>query len=179
MSRLTIYRDDAPDAPLLRAEDGETIARELGAIGVRFERWESPVTLSPDDEAETILAAYRPYLDALMGTTGAGSADVIKLTPDHPQAGALREKFLQEHLHTEDEVRFFVHGSGNFILHLDGRIYDAHCTAGDLISVPANIKHWFDAGERPFFTALRIFTDTSGWVPHFTGDDISRRFPAS
>ncbi|GAB0115047.1 1,2-dihydroxy-3-keto-5-methylthiopentene dioxygenase [Acidisoma sp. C75] len=179
MSRLTIYRDDAPDAPLLRAEDGETIARELGAIGVRFERWESPVTLAPDDEAETILAAYRPYLDALMGTTGAGSADVIKLTPDHPQAGALREKFLQEHLHTEDEVRFFVHGSGNFILHLDGRIYDAHCTAGDLISVPANIKHWFDAGERPFFTALRIFTDTSGWVPHFTGNDISRRFPAS
>jgi 1,2-dihydroxy-3-keto-5-methylthiopentene dioxygenase len=179
MSRLTVYYDDSPDAPILRTEDAATIADELGAIGVRFERWESPVALSPDDDAETILAAYRPYLDGLMGTSGAGSADVIKLTPDHPQAAPLRAKFINEHSHTEDEVRFFVHGSGNFILHLNGRIYDAHCTQGDLISVPANIKHWFDAGERPFFTALRIFTDTSGWVPHFTGDDISVRFPAA
>lgn len=179
MSRLTIYPDDAPDSPLLQTEQVEVIMGELNAIGVRFERWESPVTLSPDDDAEKILEAYRPYLDELIGTTGAGSADVIKLTPDHPQAVPLREKFLNEHRHTEDEVRFFVHGSGNFILHLNERIYDAHCTAGDLISVPANVKHWFDAGERPFFTALRIFTDTSGWVPHFTGDDISTRFPAA
>jgi 1,2-dihydroxy-3-keto-5-methylthiopentene dioxygenase len=179
MSRLTIYRDDAPDSPILRTEDAGTMTEELNAIGVRFERWESPVTLSPEDDAETILAAYKPYLDTLMGESGAGSADVIKLTPDHPQAAPLRAKFINEHSHTEDEVRFFVHGSGNFILHLNGRIYDAHCTEGDLISVPANIKHWFDAGERPFFTALRVFTDTSGWVPHFTGDDISGRFPAA
>lgn len=179
MSRLTIYHDDAPDAPILRTEDVDVITRELNAIGVRFERWDSPVALSPEDDAETILAAYKPYLDGLMGSSGAGSADVIKLTPDHPQAAPLRAKFLNEHSHTEDEIRFFVHGSGNFILHLNGRIYDAHCTQSDLISVPANIKHWFDAGERPFFTALRVFTDTSGWVPHFTGDDISSRFPAA
>jgi 1,2-dihydroxy-3-keto-5-methylthiopentene dioxygenase len=179
MSRLTIYRDDAPDSPILRTEDAGVITEELNAIGVRFERWQSPVKLSPEDDAETILAAYKPYLDTLMGESGAGSADVIKLTPDHPQAAPLRAKFINEHSHTEDEVRFFVHGSGNFILHLNGRIYDAHCNEGDLISVPANIKHWFDAGERPFFTALRIFTDTSGWVPHFTGDDISARFPAA
>ncbi len=170
MSRLTIYSDDAPDSPILKTEDAGTIVSELNAIGVRFERWESPVQLSPEDDAETILAAYRPYLDTLIGATGAGSADVIKLTPDNPQAVPLRAKFINEHIHTEDEVRFFVHGSGNFILHLNGRIYDAHCTEGDLISVPANTKHWFDAGEQPFFTALRIFTDTSGWVPHFTGD---------
>lgn len=179
MSRLTIYSDDAPDSPLLKTEEADVITRELNAIGVRFERWDSPVALSPDDDADKILDSYRPYLNGLMGESGAGSADVIKLTPDHPQAAPLREKFINEHRHTEDEVRFFVHGSGNFILHLNERIYDAHCTAGDLISVPANVKHWFDAGERPFFTALRIFTDTSGWVPHFTGDDISTRFPAA
>jgi 1,2-dihydroxy-3-keto-5-methylthiopentene dioxygenase len=178
MSHLTIYADESP-TPLKRCEDAITIAAELAEIGVRFERWESPVTLSPDDDAETILAAYRPYLDNLMGDSGAGSADVLKLTPDNPNGTALRQKFLAEHIHTEDEVRFFVHGSGNFIMHLNGRVYDAHCTAGDLISVPARVKHWFDAGEKPFFTALRIFTDTSGWVPHYTGDQISERFPAS
>jgi 1,2-dihydroxy-3-keto-5-methylthiopentene dioxygenase len=178
MSRLTVYRDDAPEQPILLTEDAVAIARELKAIEVRFERWESPVALSPDDSAETILAAYRPYLDALMGATGAGSADVIKLTPDNPAAPAMRAKFLSEHIHTEDEVRFFVHGAGNFVMHVDGKIWDAHCVQGDLISVPANTKHWFDAGDRPFFTALRVFTDASGWVPEYTGDKISERFPS-
>jgi 1,2-dihydroxy-3-keto-5-methylthiopentene dioxygenase len=179
MSRLTVYRDDTPGETLLRTERVDEIAASLASIGVRFTRWDSPVTLSPEDPPETILAAYKPYLDELIGERGAGSADVIKLTPDHPQAGAMRQKFLAEHIHTEDEVRFFVHGSGNFIMHLEGKVYDAHCTEGDLISVPAGIRHWFDAGPAPFFTALRVFTDTSGWVAHFTGDTISERFPAA
>jgi 1,2-dihydroxy-3-keto-5-methylthiopentene dioxygenase len=179
MSRLTVYRDDAPGIAVLQTEDPDEISKELRAIGVRFERWHSPVTLTPEDAPETILAAYRPYLDGLMGESGAGSADVLKLTPDNPNAPALRQKFLSEHVHTEDEVRFFVHGAGNFIMHVDGRVWDAHCEQGDLISVPAGTKHWFDAGERPFFTALRVFSDTSGWVAHFTGDAISEKFPAA
>jgi 1,2-dihydroxy-3-keto-5-methylthiopentene dioxygenase len=46
MSRLTIYKDDAPDQAILRTEDAATITEELNAIGVRFERWQSPVALS-------------------------------------------------------------------------------------------------------------------------------------
>jgi 1,2-dihydroxy-3-keto-5-methylthiopentene dioxygenase len=179
MSRLTVYMDDSAETKLVCTEDPRLIATELAQIGVRFERWESPVALSPDDSPEKILQAYRPYLDELMGETGAGSADVIKITPDNPQKDALRAKFLSEHIHTEDEVRFFVHGSGNFIMHVDGRVYDAHCTKDDLISVPAGTRHWFDAGPEPFFTVLRVFTDTSGWVAHYTGDAIAERFPAA
>ena len=179
MSQLTIFDDLRPGQPVIATQDAEAIALELAAIGVQFERWQSPVELSPEDAAETILEAYKPYLDGLMGASGAGSADVIKLTPDNPNAPALRAKFLSEHSHTEDEIRFFVHGSGHFVMHVDGRVYDALCEQGDLISVPANTKHWFDAGEKPSFTALRVFTDTSGWVAHFTGDAISSRFPVT
>jgi 1,2-dihydroxy-3-keto-5-methylthiopentene dioxygenase len=179
MSRLTVYRDDAPETPELRTEDPAAIAEALAPIGVRFERWESPVVLGPDDTELKIQEAYQPYLDKLMGDLGAGSSDVIKLTPDHPQAASLRKTFLAEHTHDEDEVRFFVHGAGNFIMHVDGRVYDARCEQGDLISVPAGTRHWFDAGEQPFFTALRVFSDRSGWVPHYTGDDISDRFKAA
>jgi 1,2-dihydroxy-3-keto-5-methylthiopentene dioxygenase len=179
MSRLTVYQEGAPGAPELRTEDAAKIAATLAPLGVRFERWESPVALNPDDSTETILDAYRPYLAKLMGESGAGSADVVKMTPQTPNLDAIRAKFLSEHTHSEDEVRFFVHGSGNFILHVAGKVYDAHCTQGDLISVPANTRHWFDAGTEPSFTALRIFTDTSGWVPHYTGDTIAERFPAA
>jgi 1,2-dihydroxy-3-keto-5-methylthiopentene dioxygenase len=179
MSRLTVFKDHHPNDPVILTEDAAQMSAELGLIGVQFERWESPVSLSPDDNADVILDAYRPYLDTLMGAKGAGSADVLKLTPDNPNAPALRQKFLSEHIHTEDEIRFFVHGGGHFIMHVNGKVYDAYCEAGDLISVPANTKHWFDAGDKPFFTALRVFTDPSGWVAHFTGDRISDRFPVA
>jgi 1,2-dihydroxy-3-keto-5-methylthiopentene dioxygenase len=179
MSRLTIYEDTNPGAPLLRTEDPAAIAEALRPIEVRFERWESPVVLADDAAPEAILEAYRPHLDGLMGDGTAGSADVIRLTPDNPAGPALRQKFLAEHIHTEDEIRFFVQGSGNFVMHVDGRVYDAHCTEGDLISVPAGTPHWFDAGLEPSFTALRVFTDTTGWVPHYTGDTVSERFPVA
>ncbi len=179
MSRLTVYADTTPDTTLLRTEDPERIADALRPIGVRFERWGSPVALADDATPDAILAAYKPHLDSLMGEGGAGSADVIVLAPDNPAGPAMRQKFLSEHTHSEDEVRFFVAGSGNFVMHIDGRVYDAYCTQGDLISVPAGIKHWFDAGVQPSFTVLRVFQDTSGWTPHYTGDAISERFPVA
>lgn len=177
MSRLTVW-DATTNAQILATEDKGRIAAELHAIGVRFEQW--PVAELPADaDADAILAAYRPHLDAFLAATGAGTADVIKLTPDHPMKDALRTKFLSEHTHTEDEVRFFHSGTGNFVLHVAGRVFDAHCGPGDLISVPANTTHWFDAGEAPDFAVLRVFTDTTGWTPHYTGTDMAERFPAA
>jgi 1,2-dihydroxy-3-keto-5-methylthiopentene dioxygenase len=78
--------------------------------------------------------------------------------------------FLAEHTHSEDEIRFFVDGKGLFWFHLDEEeVFNLLCERGDLISVPAGTKHWFDAGEtNPFVKAIRIFIDMSGWVPNYT-----------
>jgi 1,2-dihydroxy-3-keto-5-methylthiopentene dioxygenase len=179
MTHLTVYQDDAPGIAVFSSSNPDEIVPVLREIAVGFERWDAPVYIAPDAESETILDAFRPYLDVLMGTTGAGSADVVKLTPEHPQAAALREKFLAEHTHSEPEIRFFVAGSGHFVLHENGKVYDILCEKNDLIQVPAGIKHWFDAGMQPNFTALRVFTDISGWVAHYTGDVISSRFPVA
>ncbi|MCQ9155807.1 1,2-dihydroxy-3-keto-5-methylthiopentene dioxygenase [Acidomonas methanolica] len=178
MSRLIIYPDDAPDTKLLDTGAPAAIAEALRPLGVRFERWDAPVTPPKEAEAEAVLDAYRPYLDGLMGETGAGSADVVRLNAQTPNLPAIREKFLSEHTHDEDEVRFFVHGRGTFVLHLGGRVYSVLCTQGDLISVPAGVPHWFDAGLSPDVVALRVFTDMTGWIAHYTGDGIARRFPA-
>ena len=177
MSRLTIW-DAKTGAEELRTEDATAIAGALSGIGVRFERW-AVANLPEGASAEAVLEAYRPQLDAFMAGSGAGSADVIRMTPDHPQKDAIRAKFLSEHTHTEDEVRFFHEGAGNFVLHVNGKVFDVHCRRGDLISVPANTTHWFDSGTEPHVTALRIFTDTTGWTPHYTGTDMADRFPVT
>ena len=77
----------------------------------------------------------------------------------------------------EDEVRFFVAGSGLFTLHVGGKVYEVECVQDDLIAVPDSTLHWFDMGEEPSFIAIRFFTEPDGWVGHFTGEEIAKKFP--
>ena len=112
-----------------------------------------------------------------MREQGYQAVDVVSLNPDHPERAVLRQKFLEEHTHAEDEVRFFVAGQGLFTLHIKDKVYEVLCQQGDLISVPANTRHWFDMSERPYFIAIRLFTNPAGWVANFTGDKIAQRFP--
>ncbi|MBV8158028.1 MAG: cupin, partial [Dyella sp.] len=79
--------------------------------------------------------------------------------------------------HSEDEVRFFVAGAGQFTLHIDGKVFDVLCEQGDLIGVPDGTRHWFDMSEAPYFVAIRLFTNKDGWVANFTGETIAERFP--
>lgn len=177
MSRLRIYDDQRPNEPILVHHDAAHIARELAHVGVRFEQWQANAPIVPGASQDEVIAAYRSDIERLQTEGGYQSLDVISLAPDHPERAALRQKFLSEHIHSEDEVRFFVAGSGQFTLHIGQKVYDILCEAGDLIGVPDGTPHWFDMSESPYFVAIRLFTHKDGWVANFTGEDIALRFP--
>jgi len=177
MSRLRIYDEGQPSTPVSVHGEAAGIARELARVGVRFEQWEANAPIAPGASQQEVIAAYRGDIDRLMRDEGYQSVDVISLAPDHPDRATLRQKFLSEHTHSEDEVRFFVAGSGQFTLHVGGKVYDVLCEAGDLIGVPDGTPHWFDMSESPYFVAIRLFTNKEGWVANFTGTDIAGRFP--
>ncbi|GGO79673.1 acireductone dioxygenase [Marinobacterium nitratireducens] len=177
MSALTIYADDNPQQVLLETAAGDEIAAALAEIGVRFERWKAECEITPQMSPDEILAAYAGEIERLKRDEGYVTVDVIGMLPDHPQKDEFRQKFLAEHTHSEDEVRFFVEGEGLFCLHQDGKVFQVRCCRDDLISVPANITHWFDMGPAPRFTAIRLFNNPEGWVANFTGSDIAERFP--
>ena len=177
MSRLRIFDEHKPESPLSVHETGEEITSELAKIGVRFERWAANRNIEPGASQEEVIAAYHDDIERLRRDHGYQAVDVISLKPDHPDRATLRQKFLSEHTHSEDEVRFFVAGSGQFTLHVDGKVYDILCEQGDLIGVPDGTRHWFDMSEAPYFVAIRLFTNIEGWVANFTGDEISERFP--
>jgi 1,2-dihydroxy-3-keto-5-methylthiopentene dioxygenase len=177
MSQLRVFDEGNPANAVFDTSDGAAIARELGRINVRFERWNAAKAVGSGASQEEVLAAYRADVDRLMRAGGYKTADVISLTRDHPDKVALRKKFLDEHTHSEDEIRFFVDGQGLFYLRADGRVYGVLCAKGDLISVPAGTTHWFDMGPNPHLACIRIFTNPDGWVANFTGSDIGSRFP--
>lgn len=176
MSALTIYADDNASTSQLHTSDHATIATELGKVGVRFEQWQANAPIQAGDSQEKVLAAYQSDIDRLVAEAGYQSMDVVSLAADNPNKAELRKKFLDEHRHGEDEVRFFVDGEGLFSLHIGDRVFEVLCQKGDLISVPANTPHWFDMGPNPHFVAIRLFNNPDGWVAHFTGSDIAKGF---
>ncbi len=177
MSALTIFTDTEASQPIWHSTDAEEIRQQLNAKDVRFERWEADRDLGENPDADTVIKAYQHAIDRLVAEKGYQSWDVISMRADNPQKEVLRTKFLSEHTHGEDEVRFFVEGAGLFCLHLDGKIYQILCEKNDLISVPAGTPHWFDMGSAPHFTAIRIFDNQEGWIANFTGDTIADAYP--
>jgi 1,2-dihydroxy-3-keto-5-methylthiopentene dioxygenase len=166
---------DAPDP--LRSADPAEITAELGARGIGFDRWPARQALAAGADAAAILAAYAPEIARVQARGPYPTVDAIRLTPDHPDRAALRQKFLAEHTHSEDEVRFFVEGRGLFCLHLGEEVLQLLCEQDDWIAVPAGTRHWFDMGPEPRFCALRFFENPEGWVAQFSGDPIADRFP--
>ena len=175
MSILTIQHESG-EGPQEVYKDYEQIASKLEEAGIRFECWQTKSPLKPDASQEEVLEAYRDSVERIMQMYGFQSVDVIGLHPEHPDRAQLRAKFLNEHVHSEFEVRFFVEGSGLFYLHLDDKVYGVLCEKGDLISVPAGTPHWFDMGTLPSFRAIRFFTSTDGWVAQFSGSQIATQF---
>ncbi|HEY0720822.1 MAG TPA: acireductone dioxygenase [Gammaproteobacteria bacterium] len=176
MSRLAIYNEQGTRLGDVLTEH-KLIAAQLQPLGVRFERWQSSQTFSKGAQQEEVLAVYGEQVRRLSNEYGFQSMDVVSVQPDNPKRDELRAKFLAEHMHSDFEVRFFVAGAGLFYLHVADKVYLVLCEQGDLISVPANVRHWFDMGKIPDFKCIRLFVIADGWVAQFTGSDIAQLFP--
>ncbi len=175
MSELMIYSENGERQAQTR--DASQIAQALQQVGIRFEQWQPSAPVQAGDTQEAILQAYRSDVDKIVAECGFVTVDVISISSSNPNKQALREKFLSEHIHTEDEVRFFVDGCGLFYLHIGDKVYSVLCEKGDFLSVPANTKHWFDLGGAPNLAAIRFFNNEAGWVAQDTGSEIAKLFP--
>ncbi|MFN5148909.1 MAG: 1,2-dihydroxy-3-keto-5-methylthiopentene dioxygenase [Flavobacteriia bacterium] len=162
----------------IELRDPKEIREFFNVRGIFFDQWSCDVIFDDRATQEEILAAYDKDLKPFMIQGGYLTADVISINKLTENYDAIRAKFLAEHTHSEDEIRFFVDGRGLFWFNLENEpVFNLLCEKGDLISVPEGTKHWFDAGESdPFVKAIRIFIDMSGWVPHYTGSALEKRF---
>lgn len=183
MTLMQVMLEQERDQVRLRTSDIDEIVAALAPHGVRLERWRTR-SLPEGAAADVVLAEYADEVRRLSQDGGYWLVDVVRMHPDAAdtewdiKARAAREKFLDEHTHDEDEIRFFVDGRGCFYLHLRDEVYAVVCEAGDIISVPHGTKHWFDMGDTPQFCAIRFFQNDDGWVATFTGATISSRMPS-
>ena len=95
------------------------------------------------------------------------SYDIIQIDQSTIDYEKLRLKFIKPHFHTDDEIRYFTSGNAKFYIQYNHTVYEILVSQGDLISIPKNTVHWFDAGDIPDFTAIRFFSDQQGWIAHY------------
>ncbi len=158
--------------------DPSEIKKFMNDRGIIFEQWKASIGLNETDSQETILKAYDHELGPYMKKHGYLSADVINVHKETPNIEAIRGKFLSEHTHSEDEVRFFVDGEGQFFFNLSERkeVFKLLCQRGDFISVPKGVNHWFDLAPKYYVKAIRVFQSQEGWVANYTNSGAEKKY---
>lgn len=107
---------------------------------------------------------YLAPLQEIRDARGYVAMDQVFLGETTPNLEPLLEKFFKEHLHTDEEIRFVVDGSGIFDLRdADDRWMRVHLVPGDLIIVPPNKYHRFTLDEQKTITCKRLFQNQDGW----------------
>lgn len=156
--------------------DTAVIQGFLAARGIAFERWEVPAAAAEiakkarldDDDKATLLATFSDRLREKAETQGYKACDVVAIRPGLPGVDEALAKFDRVHFHDDDEVRAIVGGEGVFgFVGDDGRQFTLTMQAGEYISLPAGMWHWFYCLDTKNVTAIRLFKDNPSWVPHY------------
>lgn len=171
MAKITIPEEDRT------LEDPQQISDFLAPFGIWYEKWDVAGRIGPDATSDEILDAYAPEIERLKQRGGFQTADVIAVNPETPGLDEMLAKFDKEHTHSEDEVRFTVHGRGLFHIHPDnGPVFSVTVEAGDLINVPTGTRHWFNLCENRTIRCIRLFEEKSGWAPHYVDNGVQDNY---
>src|SRR5215213_978152 len=149
----------------------------LAAHGIDYERWNPAHPVADDASPDEILRAYSREIEVLKKRGGYVTADVIDVDPATAGLEQMLDKFKREHWHDEDEVRFIIAGHGLFHIHTTaGPVLAIEVGPGDLIRVPRGTLHWFNLCADRRIRAIRLFQDTAGWTPQYTGSRVEEGF---
>jgi 1,2-dihydroxy-3-keto-5-methylthiopentene dioxygenase len=162
---ITAYVLDSPGEKV----SGETLA-SLGVVGWNFDH-----TLFVQDTLEV-----DPALEELAQHKGYSFRDVC----DSAGMANLEQKldhFQTEHLHDDEEIRYFVGGSGYFDVRSAPPAeawIRMECKAGDMIVLPAGIYHRFVPDDKLSFKVVRFFSGEPVWIPWNRKDESVAERPA-
>lgn len=123
---------DADQREEHRRSPNEAVSLEaLRSLGVRYFKMDA-------DNVET-----DPELKALREREGYSYHDIITVSPDKlPNYEAKIKSFFEEHIHSDDEVRYVLDGTGYFdVRDHEDRWIRVAMEKGDLITLPAGIYH--------------------------------------
>ena len=169
----------APSAPATDLTSNPQLRAAVTALGVDWEY--RPLQAEPglaallaqpalDEGAKaTVVQALGAELVDVCLAHGYQSMDLVVLHPETPGLDDALARFDRPHTHADDEVRYVLDGAGVFaFFDAQGREHSVRVGPGDYLRVPAGVEHRFTLTRARRIKALRLFTDTAGWVAQYT-----------
>ncbi|KAJ6811939.1 1,2-dihydroxy-3-keto-5-methylthiopentene dioxygenase 2-like [Iris pallida] len=144
--RLPHHREPKEYVPLEKL-------KELGVISWRLK--------GGDHETDEDLKKIRE-------ARGYSYMDICEVCPEKlPNYEAKIKSFFEEHLHTDEEIRYCLEGSGYFdVRDRDERWIRVALKKGGMIVLPAGIYHRFTLDSSNYIKALRLFVGEPVWTPY-------------
>jgi len=178
MSKLAFYTQFNLQKPYRVSDDLNSCAETLAEFGVRYEQW-TTLSVLPGlaMEDEEILALYTDQIEGVKRELGYRQVDIATMRPGDAFSISVRGRYLSEHTHDEDEVRFFLSGRALVYIHVNQKIHILECGRGDFIVIPKGIKHWIDIGPKPEFSVIRWFNTKCAFKNKFTEGYVAEATP--
>lgn len=106
-------------------------------------------------------------LAAIRKVRGYSYVEIISISKDTlPNYEQKIKSFYEEHIHSDEEIRFVLDGAGYFdVRDLDDQWIRIHCKQGDLIVLPEGIYHRFTLDTGNYAKAMRLFVGEPVWTP--------------
>lgn len=169
----------APSAPATDLTSNPQLRAAVTALGVDWEY--RPLQAEPglaallaqpalDEGAKaTVVQALGAELVDVCLAHGYQSMDLVVLHPETPGLDDALARFDRPHTHADDEVRYIVDGAGLFgFFDAQGHEHTVRVGPGDYLRVPAGAEHRFTLTAARRIKAVRLFTDSAGWVAQYT-----------
>lgn len=114
-----------------------------------------------------------PELKKIREERGYTYMDVCEVCPEKlPNYEQKIKSFFEEHLHTDEEIRFCAAGSGYFDVRDRNEAWiRVWVKKGGMIILPAGIYHRFTLDESNYIKALRFFVGEPVWTPYNRPND--------
>jgi 1,2-dihydroxy-3-keto-5-methylthiopentene dioxygenase len=160
------------------------IACELAPLGVYLKHYDPGTSLLfptlleqdvlPDTEKCHILELHNSAMEFLQQENGYLWCDLLSLHPGSPHLPTAIATYGRYHKHTSAEPLYVLAGEMIFgFVRADDTQIQLLVQAQDYLVIPAGVEHWCSPTASLYFKGVRYFTTAEGWLPIYTGTQLS------
>ncbi|MBU7586188.1 MAG: acireductone dioxygenase [Nostoc sp. TH1S01] len=175
---------------ILLREDGTVesdlseIVGELAPLGVYLKHYDPGTSLLFTNllEQDVLTALEKQYIvelhnsvfEFLQQENASLWCDLLNVHPGVPNLQMLIDTYSRYHTHIAAEPLYVLAGEMIFgFVRPDGSQVQLLVQSQDYISIPAGVEHWCSLTAALNFKAVRYFTSAEGWLPNYTGTQLS------